>query len=111
MFRSMSINNCSLGKTRFWHGFASENRLKSHRKSASAANASGSLQTTLSKLPRSHGPAVPALLLRGSPDRDLSFIVTYVVKLPRSRLLARNNFRVARYPAGKSGAEKFQSPR
>ena len=40
---------------------------------ASAANASGSVQTTLSKLPRPHRPVIPTLLLRGSPDRDLSF--------------------------------------
>ena len=54
MFRSMSINNCIFDKSRFWQGFPSENRLKSHRNPASAANASGSLQTTLSKLPDQH---------------------------------------------------------
>ena len=43
---------------------------------ASAANASGSVQTTLSKLPRPHDLCVPAFLLRGSPDRDLSFVST-----------------------------------
>src|SRR5690349_14197477 len=43
---------------------------------ASAANASGSVQTTLSKLPRPHRPVILALLLRGSPDRDLSFVGT-----------------------------------
>jgi hypothetical protein len=54
---------------------------------ASAANASGSVQTTLSKLPRPHGPAILVLLHRGSPDRDLSFISIDPGKLPRSRLL------------------------
>ena len=44
---------------------------------ASAANASGSVQTTLSKLPRRHRPVIPALLLRGSPDRDLSFLTNF----------------------------------
>ena len=34
MFRSMSINNCSSDKSRFWQGFPSENRLKSHREKA-----------------------------------------------------------------------------
>ncbi len=33
MFRLMSINNCPFGKTRFWQGFPSENRLKSHKES------------------------------------------------------------------------------
>jgi hypothetical protein len=33
MFRSMSINNYHFGKTRFWQGFPSENRLKPHRES------------------------------------------------------------------------------
>jgi hypothetical protein len=45
---------------------------------ASAANASGSVQTTLSKLPRPHGPAILVLLHRGSPDRDLSFNSTWI---------------------------------
>ena len=43
-----------------------------------AANASGSVQTTLSKLPRPHDLCVPAFLLRGSPDRDLTFPDTYL---------------------------------
>jgi hypothetical protein len=87
MERSIRINNCLFGKTRFWQGFPGENRLKSHR-AASAANASGSLQTTLLKLPRPHDLWIPAFLIRGSPDRDLSFLVTYVVKLPTSKGLS-----------------------
>ena len=53
---------------------------------ASAANASGSVQTTLSKLPRRHRPVIPALLLRGSPDRDLSFMRTQLIscRLPKA---------------------------
>jgi hypothetical protein len=31
MERSIRINNCHFGKTRFWQGFPAENRLKSHR--------------------------------------------------------------------------------
>jgi hypothetical protein len=59
---------------------------------ASAANASGSVQTTLSKLPRPHDLCVPAFLLRGSPDRDLTFVGT------NSENPA--NFCIARHPAG-----------
>ena len=53
---------------------------------ASAANASGSVQTTLSKLPRPHRPVIPTLLLRGSPDRDLSFMRTQLIscRLPKA---------------------------
>jgi hypothetical protein len=43
----------------------------------SAANASGSLQTTLSKLPRPPGLRTPThFCRRGSPDRDLSLVST-----------------------------------
>jgi hypothetical protein len=31
MERSIRINNCFSGKTRFWQGFPGENQLKSHR--------------------------------------------------------------------------------
>jgi len=51
MFGSMSIHDRSFAKTRFWQGFPSENQLNPVGNPASAANASGSLQTTLSKLP------------------------------------------------------------
>jgi hypothetical protein len=51
MFRSMNINNCLFDKSRFWQGFPSENRLKSHREPASAATASGFLQTAVSNAP------------------------------------------------------------
>ena len=44
---------------------------------------------------RGHGFAVE---LEWSPSVPRSaFLITYVVKLPRSRLLARNNFRLARH--------------
>jgi hypothetical protein len=74
MERSIRINNCLFGKTRFWQGFPGVNRLKSHKTAPSAANASGSLQTTLSKLPTAKSCGSLPFCHRGSSDKDLTFL-------------------------------------
>ena len=53
---------------------AGENRFNSHRLAASAANASGSLQTALSKLPDHAMSETARFCVSGSQDRVLSFI-------------------------------------
>src|SRR2546421_10195301 len=63
---------------------------------ASAANASGSLQTTLSKLPRPRHQCATASHLGAVPIGIYRFPVPNLAKLPTSRPLARTSFRVAR---------------
>ena len=57
----------------------SSSSLTLHRSASGGSSPSRELSTnvrSLSKLPRPHGPAIPALLLRGSPDRELTFVGT-----------------------------------
>jgi hypothetical protein len=54
-----------------------------------------SLQTTLSKLPRPHDLWIPAFPIRGSPDRDLSFVGTDLRSWVHFRL-ARDSRRTER---------------
>ncbi len=72
----MSINNRGLGQTPRLARLLRPKLIQFPWHTASAANASGSLQTTLSKLPPPHGPAHPHIFAWGSPDRDLSFVGT-----------------------------------
>jgi len=58
---------------------------------ASAANAGGFLQTTLSKLPRLLDLCLPAFLLRGSPDRNLTFVGTNLESVSASKLFSGSN--------------------
>jgi hypothetical protein len=74
MERSTRINNCLFGKTRFWQGFPGVNRLKTHKTARIRANASGSLQTTLSKLPTAKSCGSLPFCHRGSSDRDLTLL-------------------------------------